>query len=305
MREPVNSAPLDLAALQIFRAVAAEASVTRAAQRLERVQSNVTTRLKQLEQDVGAELFLRDGKRMSLTPAGERLLAYTEQLLALAEEARQAVQPQRPSGRLRVGAMESTAASRLAQPLAAYHQCWPEVALELSTGTTGALLDAVLAHRLDCALVADPAAMAPAADAALPPGLDAIPIYREALRLVLPPGHAPVQHAEQVQIRTLAGFARGCVYRQLGENWLTQPGLAAPRRWQVLEVGSYHAILACVAAGSCIAVVPQSVLDLQGTPSQVTIQALVDVDTLLVKRQGYRSAAYEAFAGLLPSRKEL
>ena len=292
-------APLDLAALEIFRAVAAESSVTRAAQRLARVQSNVTTRLKQLEDDVGAELFLRDGKRMVLTPVGDRLLGYAEQLLALAEEARQAVQPRQPSGRLRIGAMESTAASRLPRPFAEYHQRWPEVALEVSTGTTCALLDALVARTLDCALVADPAAMAPAADAHLPSGLEALPVYTEALRLLLPPGHPPVERAEQIGVRTLAGFARGCVYRHIGEHWLNRTAQPAARGWQVLEVGSYHAILACVAAGSCIAVVPQSVLDLHAAPGQMTVQALAEVDTLLVKRRGYRSAAYDAFAELL------
>src|SRR5690606_13493663 len=61
------SAPLDLAALEIFRAVAAQGSVTRAAEQLSRVQSNVTTRVRQLEADLGTVLFLREGKRMALT----------------------------------------------------------------------------------------------------------------------------------------------------------------------------------------------------------------------------------------------
>ena len=64
---------MDLAALEIFRAVAAEGSVTRAAERLGRVQSNVTTRVQQLEEQLGAPLFLREGRRMLLTPAGESL----------------------------------------------------------------------------------------------------------------------------------------------------------------------------------------------------------------------------------------
>ena len=64
---------MDLAALEIFRAVALEGSVTRAAERLGRVQSNVTTRVQQLEEQLGATLFLREGKRMVLTPAGGAL----------------------------------------------------------------------------------------------------------------------------------------------------------------------------------------------------------------------------------------
>ncbi|MBF3225261.1 LysR family transcriptional regulator, partial [Pseudomonas aeruginosa] len=97
---------MDLSSLEIFRAVAHEASVTRAAQQLQRAQSNVTTRIRQLEEDLGVELFLRDGKRMSLTERGSEFLAYAEQLLALADEARQSMHPAEPGGRLRLGSME-------------------------------------------------------------------------------------------------------------------------------------------------------------------------------------------------------
>ena len=94
---------MDLAALTIFRAVVRENGVTRAAAKLNRVQSNVTTRIKQLEEQLGTELFIRDGRRLVLTPAGETLLPYAERLLALADEARHAVREDRPSGRLRLG----------------------------------------------------------------------------------------------------------------------------------------------------------------------------------------------------------
>src|SRR5437868_6130885 len=75
---------MDLAALAIFRAVVRENGVTRAAAKLHRVQSNVTTRIKQLEEELGAALFVRDGRRLVLTPAGHTLLPYAERLLALA-----------------------------------------------------------------------------------------------------------------------------------------------------------------------------------------------------------------------------
>ena len=75
---------MDLAALEIFRTVALEGSVTRSAERLGRVQSNVTTRVQQLEEQLGATLFRREGRRMVLTPAGETLCGYTDRLLALA-----------------------------------------------------------------------------------------------------------------------------------------------------------------------------------------------------------------------------
>ena len=125
---------MDLSGLRIFTAVVRAGGVTRAAERLHRVQSNVTTRIRQLEEELGVSLFIRNGKRLHLAPAGQVLLDYADRLLALADEARDAVQDSRPRGVLRLGAMESTAAIRLPGPLAEYHRRYPAVLLELRTG---------------------------------------------------------------------------------------------------------------------------------------------------------------------------
>src|SRR5712675_2391732 len=103
---------MDLSDLRIFTTVVREGSVTGAAKRLNRVQSNVTTRIRQLEDDLDAALFLREGKRLHLAPAGQALLGYAERLLALAEEARASVRDPKPRGLFRLGSMESTAAVR-------------------------------------------------------------------------------------------------------------------------------------------------------------------------------------------------
>ncbi|HEJ3432472.1 TPA: LysR family transcriptional regulator [Pseudomonas aeruginosa] len=279
---------MDLSSLEIFRAVAHEASVTRAAQRLQRAQSNVTTRIRQLEEDLGVELFLRDGKRMSLTERGSEFLAYAEQLLALADEARQSMHPAEPGGRLRLGSMESTAASRLPALLASYHKACPRVALEVSTGTSRALFDGVRARRLDCALVAAGPGWVGELDGS---GLRGEPLFREELLMILPAEHPPVHDVAEVRLRTLAGFARGCTYRQLAEDSLGTP-------LTVQEVGSYHAILACVAAGACVGVLPRSVLQLLGTPPLRSLP-LAEVDTWLVWREGYATAAFERWRGVL------
>ncbi|EPA0355999.1 LysR family transcriptional regulator NmoR [Pseudomonas aeruginosa] len=279
---------MDLSSLEIFRAVAHEASVTRAAQQLQRAQSNVTTRIRQLEEDLGVELFLRDGKRMSLTERGSEFLAYAEQLLALADEARQSMHPTEPGGRLRLGSMESTAASRLPALLASYHKACPRVALEVSTGTSRALFDGVRARRLDCALVAAGPGWAGELDGS---GLRGEPLFREELLMILPAEPPPVHDVAEVRLRTLAGFARGCTYRQLAEDSLGTP-------LTVQEVGSYHAILACVAAGACVGVLPRSVLQLLGTPPLRSLP-LAEVDTWLVWREGYATAAFERWRGVL------
>ena len=110
---------LDLDALQIFKAVADEGGVARAAAQLNRVQSNVSTRLKQLEAALDAPLFRRQNRRLVLSDQGRVLLSYADRLLRLSAEAQQAVRDGAPRGTLRLGTMESTAAARLPPVLAA------------------------------------------------------------------------------------------------------------------------------------------------------------------------------------------
>ncbi|WP_206952666.1 LysR substrate-binding domain-containing protein [Trinickia acidisoli] len=281
---------MDLAALTIFRAVVRENGVTRAAAKLNRVQSNVTMRIKQLEQQLGTELFVRDGRRLVLTPAGRTLLPYAERLLALADEARHALREDRPRGRLALGAMESAAASRLPRVLAAYHQRWPEVELELVTGTTGCLIERVREFEIDAALVATP----PDASV-LTNEFESVAIFDEELVMVTPRGHRAILAANDVALSTLIAFERGCAYRSYVERWYAEHGIRPVR---VLELGSYHAIIACVAAGAGVAVAPRSVLDmLPGGAQEVAVHPLGPlgaVPTLLIWRRGHDSAALHA-----------
>ncbi|MGF6777804.1 LysR substrate-binding domain-containing protein [Paraburkholderia sp. GAS334] len=280
---------MDLAALTIFRAVVRENGVTRAAAKLNRVQSNVTTRIKQLEVQLGTDLFIRDGRRLVLTPAGETLLPYAERLLALADEARHAVRENRPNGRLRLGTMESVAASRLPALLARYHQRWPEVALELETGTTGRLIERVREFEVDAALVATPPDPDTLCDV-----FDYVPVFREELVMLTPRGHPPIRDARDVALSTLVAFERGCAYRSYIEKWYLEHGIRPAR---VLELGSYHAMVACVAAGAGVAIAPRSVLDLQQNVDEIVVHPLDElgaIDTLLIWRRGHFSSALNA-----------
>lgn len=278
---------MDLASLEIFRAVVEEGGVTRAAARLHRVQSNVTTRIRQLESSLGVELFLRDGKRMVLTPAGKTLFDYARRVLDLAEEARQAVLPAKPQGRLRIASMESTAASRLPAVLAAYHQAWPDVQLELVTCTTRQAMQALARFEVDCAFVAEPLD---------DPALAWLPAYQEELVLIARERHAPIHSAADLETRTMLAFESGCNYRARLEAWFGASD-SLPRR--VLELGSYHAIIACAAAGIGVAIVPRSVLGLYRDLPKISIHGLGpagQVCTLLAWHPAMASTALGALA---------
>ncbi|PWK34064.1 LysR family transcriptional regulator [Cupriavidus plantarum] len=291
---------MDLTEVEIFRAVAQEQSVTRAAAVLDRAQSNVTTRVKQLEESLGVSLFRRDSKRMILTPEGLRFLGYANRLLALAEEARQSMQQVVPTGRLRVGSMEAAAASRLTHPLARFHKQWPDVEIELQTGTTQFLTDAVAAHRVDCAIVAHaPADTDSDGDTDSAPsfasGLAGTYLFTEDLVLVVPASHKRVRRPSDLTIRTLAAFSRGCTYRQCALDWLASEGDRPQHDIKVLEMSSYHAMLASVSAGAAVAIVPKSLLDQHRYALDVQTVSLRKVPSYLIRREGYDTVAYTAF----------
>ncbi len=170
--------------LEIFIQVAETQSVTQAAKRLGRAQSNITTRIQQLEEELAVELFVRGNKKMVLSPAGVQFLSYARRILSLAEEAKQALHPTTPGGSLRLGAMEATAASRLPPLLTRFQQQCPQVDITLITQPTRQLTEGVLTAALDAALVCLP----PGADGqpACPDELAFTPVFYETLMLVRP-----------------------------------------------------------------------------------------------------------------------
>ncbi|MHA6821581.1 LysR family transcriptional regulator [Ralstonia pseudosolanacearum] len=285
---------MDLASLEIFRTVVREGGVTRAAAQLHRVQSNVTTRIRQLEASLGVLLFVREGKRMVLTPAGQTLLTYADDILRLAAEARQAVQPREPHGRLRIASMESTAASRLPTLLASLHQRWPRVQLELVTMTTRQSVQALSRFEVDCAFIAETTCLANPRSA-----LTTLPAFAEELVLIAHRAHPPIRRAADVQTPVLLGFEPGCAYRQLIDDWFEAGGVVPSR---VLELGSYHAIIACAAAGIGVALVPRSVLDLYTNAPEISVHALGNpgrVDTLLAWHRDMAGPALQALVQVL------
>jgi DNA-binding transcriptional LysR family regulator len=281
---------MELSDLHIFRTVVREGGIVRAARRLHRVPSNITTRIKQLEASIGVQLFTRERHRLTLSQSGERLLVYADRMLLLSAEARSVISGTAPAGVLRLGALESTAASRLPAILAAYHKAYPDVSVELITGTNDALTAAVMDRRVEAAFVAE----APATKE-----LAYQPLFRERLVIISAASHAPIRRPQDVDADSVIAFPNGCSYRRVLQRWLGERRLPSIR---VLELGSYHAIVACVASGTGIALAPESVLETV-QHAAVTRHALPkvhsDVVTPLIWRASEQSPALVALRELL------
>jgi DNA-binding transcriptional LysR family regulator len=282
---------IDLESLLIFRTVVSEGGVNRAAEKLHRVPSNVTTRVRQLEEYLGVRLFRRDGRTLSLTSEGKTLLNYAIRLLRLADEAVDELRTGKPQGVFRLGSLESTAGSRLAPILSGYHARHPGVVVELVTGTTALLLNRVRNAEIEAAFVSEPFSA---------PELQALPVFHEELVLITPrafsPGAGPVRNAQDLAGLTMIAFAHGCSYRRRLDEWLGSENVIVER---VLEFGSYQGMIACVAAGTGFAVVPQSVLGALQAADKVRQHALPERIAANCTHLVWRGEASLALEGLI------
>ena len=281
---------IDLESLAIFRTVVEEGGVIRAAQKLHRVPSNVTTRIRQLEEYLGVRLFRREGRTLALSAEGQTLLNYSVRLLRLADEAVNELRTGKPQGMFRLGSLESTAGSRLAPILSRYHAENSGVVVELVTGTTGALINRVMNFEIEAAFVSEPFTASE---------LESVAVFREELVLVTSKEIRKVRTAKDLGRSTMIAFAHGCSYRKRLEDWLGRDNVMPER---TLEFGSYQGMIACVAAGTGFAIVPKSVLvALQATEkvNQHTLPERFSTNRTHLVWRGHPSLALEGLINIL------
>lgn len=283
---------VEFRSLRLFHVLAQTGSFAETARREHTVQSNVTAHIKKLEDELNTQLFLRKGG-VRLTPSGRLLLAHADNILAAHADAVAAFQDDTmPSGRLRIGSMETTAAVRLGPVIAQYHERYPKVGMELKTGPTAELCEDVRAGRLDCALVSAPTAQG---------ALESTPVFKEELVLVSRQPIADVFDSAVLADKPFVAFRQGCHYRHQIELFLEARAI---HHVSIFEFGSIEAILGCVRADMGLALLPRSLMRgraesnaLHITPVEPEIAA---VETFLVTLAGRgNTQAVECFLDLL------
>lgn len=231
--------------LRVFQMVAREGSVTKAAQRLGYVQSNITARIQQLESELQTVLFFRHNRGMSLTSSGKTLLTYADKIIGLLDEAVLALSSSsEPSDPLLIGSTQTAAAVRLPKLLASYYRRHSNVQLSLTTGHTQFLMDKVLHYELDGAFIGCTCNHSE---------LQSIAAFEE--ELVVAAGTAVADMAEALT-KPILVFSTGCTYREVLEQWLQSIGITHP---VMMEFGMLEAIVGGVSAGLGISLMPKAV----------------------------------------------
>jgi DNA-binding transcriptional LysR family regulator len=287
---------MELSDIKTFAAVARTGGITRAAEELNTVQSNVTQRIKALEAEIGTPLFERHSRGMTLTGAGKRLLPYAQKMAALSREAVLAARDNgEPKGPLAIGSMETTAAVRLPPLLADFHRHFPAVRLSLRTATTADLVAAVLDGALDGAFVAGPIEHAE---------LTAASAFHEELVLVSARRWASLKELRAGTPQsgpTALVFRTGCTYRQRLEQLLVEFGWPSAARF---ELGTLDGMIGCVAADMGVTLLPRAVVERSAMIGNVSIHTLppayAGVETLFIQRRaGHQYSALRGFVSCL------
>jgi DNA-binding transcriptional LysR family regulator len=280
---------MDVADLKTFEAVARQGSMNKAASELHTVQSNVTARIRALEDELGMPLFQRHARGVTPTPAGQRILPFVGRITRLIDEVQAAARDDgAPAGSLVLGSLETTTALRLAPLLTEFAQAWPDVRLVVSTGTTARLTQDVVECRLEGAFVAGPVDH---------PELHKEPVFVEELVLVTSPAVRSLKALATIPDLKTIVFQFGCSYRQRLETLLSELGIVTAKP---LEFGSLDAIISCVSAGVGVTLLPKGVVAAAVDAGRVAAHRLpkdlARVETLFIRRNdAYVSSAMDAF----------
>ncbi|MFI9807035.1 LysR family transcriptional regulator [Streptomyces sp. NPDC052301] len=253
---------MEMRQLRHFMAVVTEGSFTAAARAELIVQSALSTSVRNLERELGADLFDRTGRRAVLTEAGRALLPQARALLAGAQAARDAVAAVAglSTGRVSIGTIQTLTCVDLPAELAAFHQEHPGIQVSVRDATVGELTEALRAGELDLAFLAPDAHE-------LPEGLHLYADWHEDLVLITAPGH-PLAEAGRTLIRDLADepfvdFRAGTGLETAVRRLAAHCGLERRITCDVTQIGL---LVELVRAGIGVAFVPRAIGERAGLP---------------------------------------
>lgn len=262
---------MDSNLLKVFVEVANEQSITKAAINLEFAQSNVTSRIKQLEKSIGNSLFHRVPKGVILSKEGEKLYPYAVEIVKRIEQANYEMRNLDIQTHLTIGSTESNASTRIVPFLLQLHNDFPNMNLELVTNTTKDITKELLDYKVDIAFISGE-----------PKNEELIVLNKIEETIVL------VEPKEEKAPDVFLSFKNGCAYNEFGLEYLKQ---ISNKEHKNLQFGNYETILGCIKAGMGKSLLPLSIIKKLKYESEVKIEKLpkkiANLPTCLVCRKDY------------------
>jgi LysR family transcriptional regulator, cell division regulator len=240
MINDIRKRDMDSNLLKVFVEVAREKSITKAANNLEFAQSNVTSRIKQLEKSLGFALFHRVPKGVILSKEGEKLYPYAVEIVKKVKQATYDMKNIDNQEHLIVGSTESNASTRIVPFLLQLHSDFPNMSLELITNTTREITKELLDYKVDIAFMSGE-----------PKHEDLVVLNKIDEEIVL------VEAKNENTPNVFLSFKNGCAYNEFGQNYLKE---FSDENFKNLEFGNYETILGCVKAGMGKSLLPLSIV---------------------------------------------
>ena len=220
---------MEILTLKTFKAVIDEDGIKNAADKLHTVQSNITNRIQKLEKELDTKLFILIGRKLQLTPNGQKLYDYADKILHLEYQAKSTILRNKGNYELRIGMPETFAAVHMPLALKKLKQNHAEIKTKIVTDTSDRLAFSVLNNKVDCAAIGN----APKHD-----DLVVIPVVQEELVIVTP--------LESEYDPVLFVRDEGCGYRKHALVWQQQ---ANRNEDELMVMSSADGVLGCISAG--------------------------------------------------------
>lgn len=262
---------MDSNLLKVFVEVANEKSISKGALNLGFAQSNVTSRIQQLEKSLGVSLFHRVPKGVILTTEGEKLYSYAVEIVKKIELANYEMQNINHQKHLIIGSTESNASTRLIPFLLKLNDDFPNMNLELITNTTKETIKNVLNYKVDIAFISGE-----------PKNDELIILNKIDENIVL------VEPKNRPATNTFLSFKNGCAYNEYGQNYLKS---FLSEDYKHLEFGNYETILGCIKAGMGKSILPLSIIEKLNYKNDLKLtkipKSIINIPTYLVCRKDY------------------
>ncbi|NUU76175.1 LysR family transcriptional regulator [Paenibacillus xylanilyticus] len=280
---------MELSDIDIILAVGRSGKISQAAKELNYAQSNVTTRIKKLEQEYQVQLFNRFPKGVVPTAKGEQFIAYAARIRNLLHDLEQdMMDPGEPSGTLKIGIVETAASSRFMEILNEYQVTYPKVSISLVNATSPKVLrHKIQAYEIDGAFISG---------ACVKEGLKVEYEMQDTVHIISKRMETPTESLCQV---SWVVFPQGCPYREITEMFLEEEGLSARN---MIEVSTMENLLSCVESGIAYTIMPCSVIHKK--PEVYSVHDLAEkfthtTTTFVRGEDRYVSSALDQFVKLL------
>ena len=293
---------MELRQLEYFVAVAEDLNFSHAAARLHITQPSVSEQIKTLERELGAPLFDRTSRAVSLTAAGQDILPLARELLADARELRMQAQlsSRRVSGRLRIGFLGDEYADPAGERLMALMlQEHPRIAIEFHQVDFAEHQAALDKGVVDAAFVMGP----------VPGNFESVPIARSARLLAI--SRASLDESDEAVPRAITGGLAVVLSNHVtSHDWrrFWSPPDSPPGQVFVVGEDSMEAMLAAVGARRGVAIVPEYVSRFYPQPG-VAFISLESLEPCSVEVAALRSRQTEpaiaAFLGIAAGKLRL